>query len=81
MSLESGASVEFVDHWRLRAACREPGPYDVKVKLRAYESRRPNGVLAQGPFKHLRVQSRIVLRRDAVSGRCVLERAPGPTAK
>ena len=74
-TLEPGGQLEFVERWRPRGGCLAPGRYTVKAKLRAFQARRPDGVVEAGSFASFLLRTKFVVRREGDPGRCVPPRS------
>ena len=70
-TIEPGAQMEFVDHWRPPGKCVEPGLYAVKAKLRAYQHKQPEGAVDVGSFVPFTLRTAVMMRPDDETGRCV----------
>lgn len=71
-TLGQGEQVEFVERWRPRGSCERT--YTVKVKLRAYQGRGPDGTRNVGSVAPFTLLTHFLMRRDGETGRCVLYR-------
>jgi hypothetical protein len=74
-TLERGDQVEFVERWRPLGNCGPTRAYTVKVKLRAYQGRGPDGTRDVGSVVPFTLLADILMRRDGETGRCVLYRS------
>ena len=70
-TLGPGEQLEFVERWRPGGGCLAPGRYTVKAKLRAFQARRPDGVVEVGSSSSFTLLTEFVVRRDGEPRRCV----------
>ena len=78
-TLGPGEQLEFVERWRPRGGCLVPGRYTVKAKLRAFQGRRPDGVVEVGSLASFTLLTDIMVRREGEPGRCVPHHQAGET--
>ena len=74
-TLGPGEQLEFVERWRPRGGCLGPGRHTVKAKLRAFQARRPDGVVEVGSLTSFTLLTEIVFWREGEPRRCVPHRA------
>lgn len=74
-TLGPGEQLEFVERWRPGGGRLAPGRYTVKAKVRAFQARRPDGVVEVGSAASFTLLTEIQAQRAGELSRCAPHQA------